>query len=891
MFEFFSPKRKVLVAILVLAALTGALAFGLFGFAKPAEAVKGGTIAKAIGWVGAGALAVWGGVEIAEGISNAIAAFDTIMVNLLAGFAKLLGKLFTWVVGMLVDVAAYNSFLQATAVVTGWVIVRDVANMFFVLILLIISIATILRVEAYSYKKLLPKLLLMAVLINFSKTICGIIIDFAQVIMLTFVNAFQAAAGANFFQALGINQLFSFDNLAEGTAAAGQQWDLVGTALLAMIVVLVATITVGVLMVVLVARVVVLWTLIVLSPLAYLLASFPQGQTYAKQWWDEFTKNVITGPILAFFIWLSLIVAGGGNAGAELGIDSTALDTANGLGDVGKYNNLSSLVVGVTLLLVGLMFTKKMGVVGSEAAGAALSGLRRAGATPFRWGASGVRKGMGLAWKVGKAPFVGGIKAGAGYLGQKYNETAPGWANPVAVYRGLKKRREEDKKDAQEQALARGRGVADRIMTFGKVRVPYEDALRRSQESAFAKDYSKMNKEQKAAALSRIWGKKGSEYEDRRRSLLMSMAVEGHIDDALSTDFFKEKYGDTIDQETVHSFLKDGCGTDQQGLRAAFDIGEAGKKINHYEYAGVAKYDIAKDEWAERKDPKESSDYAHSEINKMPTRDQLKMHPHNFSALRYDPALKTHVWAEGGDFEKGNWERIYGSMSDTQEIQRYTPARLADMFGKFDTSSRTFTVTDTMMSGIKHKWETNPLAVGAIFDKVGGQGVTYNGTTYDSFDKLATAQGWAARKGAPQPKAKAAAAGAAPAPGGVPPAAPAPGGAPPAAPPAPTPPTPAAPAAPVTIDTAALEQVINNLVGEMRNFSGKVNFDDLKRSMGDLKTGLGQAASEITRGSTTISDALGGAVSGFQVAVDKIGEYQRRMDEIGKKVGSRKKKT
>ena len=438
---------------MVLVALTGALAFGFFGFAKPAEAGVGTGL---LGVATAG-LAAWGLVEGVSAISDIINSFDTLMIRLLAFFAKLLGKLFTWVVGMLVQVAGYNDFLKATAVVTGWVIVRDLANMFFVLILLVISIATILRVEAYSYKKLLPKLLLMAVLINFSKTICGIIIDFAQVIMLTFVNAFQAAAGANFFQALGVHQMFDLDNLAGEAAAPDQQWDLVGTAFLALLVVLIATITVGVLMVVLVARIVVLWTLIVLSPLAFLLASFPQGQTYAKQWWDEFSKYVISGPVLAFFIWLALIVAGGGTASTEIGVDSTALDTANGLGAVGKYNNLSSLVVGVTMLLVGLMFTQKLGVVGSSVAGAALSGLRRAGTAPFRTAWKGAKGGVGLAWKGTKALTAGGYQRGADMM---YGAT--GVALPGSKMRSELK--EERKKTLHRDRLYRGQTAsADRV--------------------------------------------------------------------------------------------------------------------------------------------------------------------------------------------------------------------------------------------------------------------------------------------------------------------------------------------------------------------------------------------------------------------------------------------
>jgi hypothetical protein len=297
----------------------------------------------------------------------------------------------------------------------------------------------------------------MAVLINFSKTICGIIIDFSQVIMLTFVNAFQAAAGANFWQAFGIEKMYSFSNLANNSEAAGQQWSMVGSALLALIVILVATVTVGVLLIVLVARIVVLWTLIVLSPLAYLLASFPQGQQYAKQWWDEFSKYVISGPILAFFIWLSLIVAGGGAANVEVWPQFTAEDIPAGMSDAADPNNLSTLVVSVTLLLVGLMFTQKLGIVGSGAAGAALSGLRRAGTAPWR-----ALKKTG-SWSLGKAK--GAVKSGAGTVSDfTYSKT--GVALPFSERR--KEARDKRRKNISTMREAEGMARSAERMAGGR---------------------------------------------------------------------------------------------------------------------------------------------------------------------------------------------------------------------------------------------------------------------------------------------------------------------------------------------------------------------------------------------------------------------------------------
>ena len=95
------------------------------------------------------------------------------------------GYITTVIIDVLIWVVQFNNIINVEAVKVGWVIVRDLANMFFVLVLLVIAFATILRIESYNAKKLLPKLLIMAVVINFSKTIFGIIIDFSQVIMLT----------------------------------------------------------------------------------------------------------------------------------------------------------------------------------------------------------------------------------------------------------------------------------------------------------------------------------------------------------------------------------------------------------------------------------------------------------------------------------------------------------------------------------------------------------------------------------------------------------------------------------------------------------------------------------------------------------------------------------
>ena len=252
-------------------------------------------------------------VHAAGALGDAMAKFVATIVEILVGFiGKAIILLFDVVIGWL---APYNNFVNSAAVNTGWVLTRDIANMFFILVLLAIAFGTILKIEQLNYQKILPKLLIMAVLINFSKTICGLIIDFGQVVMLTFVNAFIAAAGGNFLNALGIARLMQ---LSETTALDYSAFEISAAYIFALVMMIIALIVVIVYAAVLAYRIVMLWILIILSPLAFLAGGFPVGKASSvySDWWDNFVGAVIVGPILAFFLWLTLLTAGGGTLGA-----------------------------------------------------------------------------------------------------------------------------------------------------------------------------------------------------------------------------------------------------------------------------------------------------------------------------------------------------------------------------------------------------------------------------------------------------------------------------------------------------------------------------------------------------------------------------------------------
>ena len=349
----------------------------------------------------------------------AYASLWSLLAELVLWIAKLIGGLVITLIDILIQIVQYNDFINAPAVSKGWVIVRDVVNMFVIVMMLVIAFATTFRIEEYQYKKLLSRLLIMSVLVNFSKMLTGFFIDFAQVIMLTFVNGFKEAAAGNFVNGFKIQAMFDF---AQNTSAAqnADSGDFLVAALLALISLTITLIVVAIYLVVFLLRIVFLWMLVILSPMAYVLSAFPgQAKKYSTEWWEYFGKYLTAGPILAFFLWLSLAV---------MQFDSSAFGTAfkvetketAGVGTVassgavgasiskfGQSDVLLSFIINIILLLGGLWMTQKLGVAGGKLAGAALAKIQSAGASIAKAPFKAVGAGIGLAGK--------GVKGLAGY--------------------------------------------------------------------------------------------------------------------------------------------------------------------------------------------------------------------------------------------------------------------------------------------------------------------------------------------------------------------------------------------------------------------------------------------------------------------------------------------
>src|SRR3989344_3947956 len=84
-----------------------------------------------------------------ENSSSSISDFIAMMIGGLANFLIWLeGGIIYFETEILMALMSYNGFVVSPAVNIGWTLMRDISNLFFVLILLVIAIGTILHIES-----------------------------------------------------------------------------------------------------------------------------------------------------------------------------------------------------------------------------------------------------------------------------------------------------------------------------------------------------------------------------------------------------------------------------------------------------------------------------------------------------------------------------------------------------------------------------------------------------------------------------------------------------------------------------------------------------------------------------------------------------------------------
>jgi len=382
----------------------------------------------------------------AEDVKATTVSSNSVVINFLSWIVYWLvvaaGWIFSWVLALMLWVTSYNDFLREPVVVYGWKIVRDLCNNFFIVILLVIAVATTLRIQSYHYKQLLTRLLVFAVLINFSKLFAGLLIDLSQIIMLTFANSLASGeAYALFLHSLHLTELLKLGEV-EMIAGAGDKLkvdslDIFVALIFALIITVVAVVVVLIVTIVLVFRIIMLWFLIILSPLAFLANTFPRAQAYYARWWSEFFKYLIVGPVMVFFIYLSFfalekMAADTSSKGTDFStakivknplesgskkFSSTELEKIGGLSEIATVEGMFNFMIVIGLLVGSLVVAQEAGVAGGQYAAKGIQKMKGIASKPVNWGQQGLGWGAKKAWSGAKTGVVGGTKMASTLVG------------------------------------------------------------------------------------------------------------------------------------------------------------------------------------------------------------------------------------------------------------------------------------------------------------------------------------------------------------------------------------------------------------------------------------------------------------------------------------------
>jgi len=186
----------------------------------------------------------------------------------------------------------------------GWPIVRNLANAALLIGLIIVAINIILGNNEDKAKKDLISFIIIALLINFTPVICSFIINAADIIMKNFLVGLDSQYNATVFGKAVNNS---------GLTSANQ-WEKLTNTFFLIIFAIVSFAIYCLYAILFAARKVILWILIIVSPIALVTKVFPQSKYVKKifpsvlhwdDWSEQFAQWTVIGIPAGLFMYLA----------------------------------------------------------------------------------------------------------------------------------------------------------------------------------------------------------------------------------------------------------------------------------------------------------------------------------------------------------------------------------------------------------------------------------------------------------------------------------------------------------------------------------------------------------------------------------------------------------
>ncbi|MBI3232416.1 MAG: hypothetical protein HYZ51_05085 [Candidatus Doudnabacteria bacterium] len=376
-----------------------------------------------------------------------------------SGITKFINELFTTIAQFFINLT-YSLFASVLApmlegilsirtyrdgfvnvIYPGWEILRNVSNIYFIVAIIAIAMGTLFRVESYKFRHLLVQLIIAALTVNFSLIIGQAVLGVADTAQNQFLpnNTEVIRQLGRDLMPARIQEIVNSNPLAKNSFFASSITTLFLTSMA-----FGAFLVFAAILVYLVIRIVMLWILLMLSPLAYAAGVLPSTANLRGKWWGEFLKYAFFTPIMGFFLNMAALIA--------VNYEYVFADITTNLAGGSNFGTLILAVASNILLLVFLFAAINLAQSFSIFGANVVDGIFKAGVfAPFV--ATGAAAGL-----AGKGAKLAGEKAG-GFIKKHYDKRTSEWANadgwrrqafkvahPVAFVKGIL---EEGKKERE----------------------------------------------------------------------------------------------------------------------------------------------------------------------------------------------------------------------------------------------------------------------------------------------------------------------------------------------------------------------------------------------------------------------------------------------------------
>lgn len=365
---------------------------------------------------------------------------DSTIGGLLSGLLDLIFNIVAWItaqVGFLLDFVVEKMVLDMADLVNNigaidalWEIFRDLGNIFFIGVLLYIAIRTILNVgNDFNTKKILIRLVIVALFVNFSLFATKVVIDTSNVLALQFYNSIEVVGCGEgvdcnishfFADATNISSVQSAITIEDDeviSESSNQNFRIALARTLGIIFLLVTLFVMGAVSFLLIIRFIFLVLLMIASPIAFIAFILP-GSKLGTLWWDKLLSQSFFAPVLFAMFYVTAALAAGLQNGIA-GEGETDLMAAILSPDAGdNFGVILVFVIITTLMIASLVVAKQMGAAGA-------SGAIKIGKQTRDWGQAKIARGAKSAAGAAARGTVGkvGTKLDKKFASSKYSQT------------------------------------------------------------------------------------------------------------------------------------------------------------------------------------------------------------------------------------------------------------------------------------------------------------------------------------------------------------------------------------------------------------------------------------------------------------------------------------